>query len=116
MPRPLTPSDTVLSMAACDQNTDQFIRKRVRAKGTRPTADISVADRDQTRRRVYSATAFPVGEILHAFPSRFRRQHLAHVGLGDPELYRYAGRCDSRLEGCSHRIDLASCQRDIGFL
>src|SRR5215831_2972404 len=49
MPRPLTPSDTVLSMAACDQNTDRFIRKRVRAKGTRPTADISVADRDQTR-------------------------------------------------------------------
>ena len=33
-------------MAACDQNTDQFVRKRVRAKGTRPTADISVADRD----------------------------------------------------------------------
>src|SRR5262244_3077941 len=31
------------------QNTDRFIRKRVRAKGTRPTADISVADRDQTR-------------------------------------------------------------------
>src|SRR5262249_12974041 len=49
MPRPLTPSDTVLSMAACDQNTDRFIRKRVRAKGTRPTADISLADRDQTR-------------------------------------------------------------------
>src|SRR5262249_36231606 len=67
------------------------------------------------RRRVYSATAFPVGEILPAFPSRFRRQHLAHVGLGDPELSRYAGRCDPRLEGCSHRIDLASCQRDIGF-
>jgi hypothetical protein len=36
-------------MAACDQNTDQFVRKRVRAKGTRPTADISVADRDQVR-------------------------------------------------------------------
>src|SRR6516164_11253043 len=35
------------SMAACDQNTDRFIRKRVRAKGTRPTADIPVADRDQ---------------------------------------------------------------------
>src|SRR5262249_18962147 len=58
MPRPLTPSDTVLSMAACDQNTDRFIRKRVRAKGTRFTADISVADRDQTR-----ADAF----ILHRF-------------------------------------------------
>src|SRR5262249_19646827 len=43
------PTDTVLSMAACDQNTDRFIRKRVRAKGTRATADISVADRDQTR-------------------------------------------------------------------
>src|SRR5262245_38397900 len=52
-----------LSMAARDQNTDRFIRKRVRAKGTRPTADIPVADRDQARRRVYSATAFPVGEI-----------------------------------------------------
>src|SRR6516165_3028660 len=38
-----------LSMAACDQNSDRFIRKRVRAKGTPPTADISVADRDQTR-------------------------------------------------------------------
>src|SRR5499433_2759802 len=49
MPRPLTPSHTLLSMAACDQNTDRFIRKRVRAKGTRATADISVADRDQTR-------------------------------------------------------------------
>jgi len=36
-------------MAACDQNTDRFIRKRVRAKGTRPTADIPVADRDQAR-------------------------------------------------------------------
>src|SRR5262245_788428 len=117
MPRPLTPSDTVLSMAACDQNTDRFIRKRVRAKGTRPTADIPVAEpRSNARRRVYSATAFPVGAILPAFPSRFRGQHLADVGLGDPELSRYAGRCDSRLEGCSHRIDLASCQRDIGFL
>src|SRR5215510_10055220 len=114
MPRPLTPSDTVLSMAACDQNTDRFIRKRVRAKGTRFTADISVADRDQTRADAF-ILAFAVGEILPAFPSRFRRQHLAHVGLGDPELSRYAGRCDSRLEGCSHRIDLASCQRDIGF-
>src|SRR6516162_3665520 len=110
MPRPLTPSDTVRIYGSCDQNTDRFIRKRVRAKGTRPTADISVADRDQTRA---PATAFPVGEILPAFPSRF--QHLAHVGLGDPELSRYAGRCDSRLEGCSHSIDLASCQRDIGF-
>src|SRR5262249_860925 len=49
MPRPLTPSDTVLSMAACDQNTDRFIRKRVRAKETPPTADIPVAYRDQAR-------------------------------------------------------------------
>src|SRR5215467_11399583 len=114
MPRPLTPSDTVLSMAACDQNTDRFIRKRVRAKGTRPTADISVADRDQTR-----ADAFILQPRFlwarYYLPSRFRRQHLAHIGLGDPELSRYAGRCDSRLEGCSHRIDLASRQRDIGF-
>src|SRR5437870_5134947 len=39
----------IVSIAACDQNTDQFVRKRVRAKGTRPTADISVADRDQVR-------------------------------------------------------------------
>jgi hypothetical protein len=30
-------------------------------------------------------------------------------------LSRYTGRCDSRLEGCSHRIDLAGCQRDIWF-
>src|SRR6516225_43813 len=36
-------------MAACDQNTDRFIRKRVTAKGTRPTADIPLADRDQAR-------------------------------------------------------------------
>src|SRR5262245_902224 len=101
-------------MATCDQNTDRFIRKRVRAKGTRPTADISVADRDQPRADAF-ILAFPLGEILPAFPSRFRRQHLAHVGLGDSELSRYAGRRDSRLEGCSHRIDLALCQRDIGF-
>src|SRR5262249_36231607 len=30
-------------------NTDRFIRKRVRAKGTRPTADIPLADRYQAR-------------------------------------------------------------------
>ena len=36
-------------MAARDQNTDQFVRKRVRAKGTRHTTDIPVADRDQAR-------------------------------------------------------------------
>jgi len=103
-------------MAACDQNTDQFVRKRVRAKGTRPIADIPVTDPDQARADEFSATAFPVGEMLPAFSTpRFWRQHLAHVGLEDPELSRYAGRCDSRLEGCSHRIDLASCQRDIRF-
>src|SRR6516225_5863360 len=96
MPRPLTPSDTVRIYGSFDQNTDRFIRKRVRAK--------EHVSRSNARRRVYSATAFPVGEILPAFPSRFRRQHLAHVGLGDPELSRYAGRCDSRLEGCSHSL------------
>src|SRR5215475_6818479 len=80
-----------------------------RYSGSRP--------RSSARRRVYSATAFPAGEILPAFssPSRFRRQHLAHVGLGDPELSRYTERCDSRLEGCSHRIDPALWQRDIGL-
>src|SRR5262249_90557 len=34
-----------VSMAACDQNTDQFIRKRVRAKGTCPAADIPGTER-----------------------------------------------------------------------
>ena len=40
----------------------------------------------------FSATAFPTGEILPAFsrPSRFWRQHLPHIGLGDSELSRYA--------------------------
>src|SRR5215831_8870918 len=63
-----------LSMAACDQNTDRFIRKRVRAKGTRPTADIPVADRDQARADAFilQPRVLP-GEILPAFssPSRF---------------------------------------------
>src|SRR5215831_8431012 len=55
-------------MAACDQNTDRFIRKRVRAKGTRPTADIPGSrPRSSARRRVYFATAFLVGELLPAF-------------------------------------------------
>src|SRR5215831_16426135 len=62
-------------MAACDQNTNRFIRKRVRAKGTRPTADISVADRDQTRADAF-ILAFAVREILPAFPSRFRASTL----------------------------------------
>src|SRR5262245_63133123 len=117
MPRPLTPSDTVLSMAACDQNTDRFIRKRVRAKGTRPTADIPVADRDQTR-----ADAFILQPRFlwarYYLPS-LRDSDASTLRTSDweiPKLSRYAGRCDTRLEGCSHRIDLASCQRDIGFL
>jgi hypothetical protein len=37
-------------------------------------------------------------------PSVFGRQNLAHIGLGDPELSRYAGRRDSGLEGGAHRI------------
>src|ERR1700746_263199 len=47
MPCPLTPSGRYVSMAACNQNMDQFIRKRLRAKRTGPTADIPAADRDQ---------------------------------------------------------------------
>ena len=56
----------------------------MRAKGTRPTADIPVADRDQTRdRRVYSATAFPVGEIY--LPS-FRASDASTLRTSDWEI------------------------------
>src|SRR5262249_25415355 len=101
-------------MAACDQKHGSIGKESMRAKGARPIADIPIADLEPTR---LFCNRFPAGEILPSFsrPWTFSRQHLAHIGLGNPELSRYAGRCDSRLEGCSHRIDLALCQRDIGF-
>src|SRR5262249_15367118 len=115
MPRPLTPSDTVLSMAACDQNTDRFIRKRVRAKGTRPTADIPVADRDQTRADAFILEPRFLWARFTGLPFEIPTPAPCARRTGRSRTSRYAGRCDSRLEGCSHRIDLSSCQRDIGF-
>ena len=57
------------------------------------------------------------GEILSVAssrPSKFGRQHVAHIGLGNPELSRYAGRRDSGLEGGA--LHLTLCQRDIGLV
>src|SRR5262245_27809175 len=49
MPRPLTPSDPVF-IYGCMRSEQGSIHKETReGQGTRPTADISVADRDQTR-------------------------------------------------------------------
>src|SRR5262245_58045487 len=55
------------------ENTVRFIKKRVRAKGTRSTADIPVADRDQTRADAFilQPRVLP-GEILPAFSSSSR--------------------------------------------
>src|SRR5262245_61612582 len=95
MPRPLTPS----SSGTVSYLWLHAIKKLINwwAKGARPIADIPATDRETTR---LFCNRFPAGEILSAFsrPSRFWRQHRAHIGLGDPELSRYAGRRDSRLK------------------
>jgi putative tryptophan/tyrosine transport system substrate-binding protein len=61
-------------------------------------------------------TRGPFFRCLRHLPSsrlpKFGSQHLAHIGLGDSELSRYARGRDSSLEGGAHGIHLASCQRD----